>query len=39
MMKVLNRDKHYAKWFETVDHFETHKYMPIDLWTGECDTD
>ena len=38
MMKVLNRDKHCAKRFEMVNHYETHHYMPIDLWIGECGT-
>ena len=38
MMKGLNRDKHCAKWFKMVNHYETHHYMPIDLWIGECGT-
>ena len=29
MVKGLNRDKHCAKWFKTVYHYETYQYMPI----------
>ena len=38
MMKGLNRDKHCAKWAKMVNHYETHPYMPIDLWIGKYGT-